>query len=131
VNLQGRNSAECVAAQAHAQGLTGRIAVVIDAQRGEFYLANYALTPSSWREIEMLRLASHAMVTECEKKGDVLVGSEVTNWFPQGRTIFPRATMLGKLALSSSGVIAAEKLEPIYLRMTNFVKAPPSRILPE
>jgi tRNA threonylcarbamoyladenosine biosynthesis protein TsaB len=131
VNLQGVSSAQCVAAQAHADGLTGRIAVVIDAQRGEFYLANYELTSSSWREIAVLRLASHAMVADCEKQGEVLVGPEVGNWFPQGRTIFPRATMLGKLALSSSDAISADKLEPIYLRMTNFVKAPPSRMLPE
>jgi hypothetical protein len=54
----------------------------------------------------------------------------VTNWFPEGRLVFPRATMLGQLASGRSDFVAGEKLEPIYLRETKFVKAPPPRKLP-
>src|SRR5882724_6402098 len=38
VKLLGISSAECIAAQAQADGFEGRAGVVIDAQRGEFHL---------------------------------------------------------------------------------------------
>jgi tRNA threonylcarbamoyl adenosine modification protein YeaZ len=41
VKLLGISSADCVAAQAQADGLRGKARVVIDAQRGEFYLAGF------------------------------------------------------------------------------------------
>ena len=99
---QGLSSAEAVAAQAHAEGLTGPIAVIIDAQRGEFYLARHELSSLSWREVEPLRLASLAEVTACQTNGDLLVGPEVLNWFPKAKTIFPRASMLATLASARS-----------------------------
>jgi hypothetical protein len=46
-------------------------------------------------------------------------------WFPNGRTIFPRAAMLARLAAGRNDFAAGEKLEPVYLRETNFVKSPP------
>ena len=39
VKLLGVSSAECLAAQAQAEKIFGRVNVVIDAQRNEFYLA--------------------------------------------------------------------------------------------
>jgi tRNA threonylcarbamoyladenosine biosynthesis protein TsaB len=131
LNLHGVSSAECVAAQAHAEGLRGRVAVVIDAQRGEFYLANYVLSSTGWREVQPLRLAPQMMVAACEVEGDQLAGPEVMNWFPGGRIIFPRAAILAKLALNRTGSIPGETMEPIYLRKTTFVKAAPPRVLPE
>jgi tRNA threonylcarbamoyladenosine biosynthesis protein TsaB len=131
IDLVGLSSVECLVAGAHAVGVTGRIAVVIDAQRGEFYLANYELTSHSWRELEPLRLATRAIVTECQKDGYLLLGPEVLNWFPKGRAMFPRAVVLGKLGLQQSKFVPGEQLEPIYLRPTSFVKAPPPRVLPE
>ena len=129
--VQGISSAECIAAQAQADGLPGPVAVVIDAQRNEFYLANYELSRSGWQELEPLRLTSRAAVTERENSGDLIVGPEVFKWFPNSRTLFPRASMLGKLALARSRFTPAESLQPIYLRATSFVKAPPPRLLPE
>jgi len=58
---------------------------------------------------------------------EILIGPEVTRWFPDGRMVFPRAAMLGQLALNRNDFDAGDKLEPIYLRETNFVKAPPGR----
>ena len=43
VRLLGVSSAECVAAQAQTDGLPGKVTVVIDAQRGEFYLAGFEI----------------------------------------------------------------------------------------
>lgn len=129
--VQGVSSAECIAAQAATEGIGGALAVVIDAQRGEFYLARFALHEGAWRELQPLCLASAATVAECARRGDLLVGPEVAKWFPEGRSVFPRAATLGRLALQQNSFIAAEKLEPIYLRIPAFVKAPPPRVLPE
>jgi len=128
VKLLGVSSAECLAAQAQADGFVGRINVVMDAQREEFYLAGYELGATGWREIAPLRLAPLAEVRERERAGEVLTGPEVTRWFPSGRNLFPRAATLARLAVRRNDFVAGEKLEPIYLRETRFVKAPPPRV---
>ncbi|MGH7975555.1 MAG: hypothetical protein ACREC8_02700, partial [Limisphaerales bacterium] len=56
---------------------------------------------------------------------EILIGPEATRWFPSGRILFPRAATLAKLASSQNNFVAGEKLEPVYLRETNFVKVPP------
>jgi tRNA threonylcarbamoyl adenosine modification protein YeaZ len=124
------SSAQCVAAQARAEGMAGRVAVVIDAQRNEFYLGVYELGGSGCREAEPLRLASREEVQAQESAGVLLIGPEVVNWFPGGRGVFPRAAMLAQLAAERTDFVPGEKIEPIYLRETRFVKAPPPRVLP-
>lgn len=128
IKTLGISSAECVAHQAQAEGITGSISVVIDAQRGEFYLAGYELTAAGIREASPLRLASHAETAGDGAAGRLLVGPEVTKWFPEGRIIFPQAAMLARMARARTDFIPAEKVEPIYLRETTFVKAPPGRV---
>jgi tRNA threonylcarbamoyl adenosine modification protein YeaZ len=130
VKLLGISAAECLAAEAQAEGVFGRVHVVIDAQRGEFYLASYDLSAEACRTIEPLRLATLPEVRDCYQAGGYIVGPEVINWFPGSRVLFPRATTLGRLAAGSTGFVPGEKLEPIYLRATQFVKAPPPRIVP-
>jgi tRNA threonylcarbamoyl adenosine modification protein YeaZ len=127
MKLLGISSAECVAAQAQAEKISGRICVVIDAQRNEFYLAAYEISAAGWKEVEPLRILTRAEVESRAGAGEILIGPEVTRWFPNGRLVFPRAAVLGQLALGRSDFVAGDKLEPIYLRETNFVKAPPSR----
>jgi len=130
VNLLGINSAECLAAQAQAEGIWGRVHVVIDAQRNEFYLAAYDLGAETRREIEPLRLVTLAEVQACQQAGGTVIGPEVTHWFPGSRVLFPRAATLGSLARGRTDYVPGEKLEPIYLRLTQFVKAPRPRIVP-
>src|SRR5258706_5377346 len=130
IKLLGISTAECLAAQAQAEGLSGRVEVVIDAQRNEFYLAGYQIDPAGSQEIDPLRLANLAGVQAREQAGGIIVGPEGSKWFSNGRIIFPRATALGQLALARNDFVAGEKLEPIYLRETNFIKAPPPRKLP-
>ena len=62
VKLLGVSSAECLAAQARAEKILGRVNVVIDAQRNEFYLATYEITPDGWREIAPLKILPRAEV---------------------------------------------------------------------
>jgi tRNA threonylcarbamoyladenosine biosynthesis protein TsaB len=127
IELLGIGSAECVAAQAQAEKIYGRACTVIDAQRNEFYLASYDISADGWREVEPLRIVTRAEVESRAGPKEILIGPEVTRWFPNGRVVFPRAAMLGQLALNRNDFAAGGKLEPIYLRETNFVKAPPSR----
>ncbi|MFZ0827415.1 MAG: tRNA (adenosine(37)-N6)-threonylcarbamoyltransferase complex dimerization subunit type 1 TsaB [Verrucomicrobiia bacterium] len=127
MKLLGISSAECLAAQAQAEKIQGRVNVVIDAQRNEFYLSAYEVSASGWKEIEPLRIVTRAEVESRVVAKEILIGPEVTRWFPGGRMVFPRAAMLGQLALTRNDFAAGENLEPIYLRETNFVKAPPVR----
>jgi tRNA threonylcarbamoyladenosine biosynthesis protein TsaB len=127
IQLLGISSAECLAAQAQTEKIRGRVNVVIDAQRNEFYLASYEISEAGRAVIEPLRILTRAEVESRAGANEILIGPEITRWFPGGRMVFPRAAMLGQLALSRNNFAAAEKLEPIYLRETNFVKAPPGR----
>ena len=130
VKSLGISSVECIAERAFADAMRGGINIVIDAQRNEFYLGQYSLTETGWAELQPLRLATLAEVQQIEAAGQALIGPEVTKWFPSGRISFPRAAVLGQIALRRNEFMPGEKLEPIYLRETTFVKAPPPRIIP-
>jgi tRNA threonylcarbamoyl adenosine modification protein YeaZ len=130
VKLLSISSAEVIAAQAVAAGVSGRFNVVIDAQRGEFYLAGYQAENGIAREIAPLKLMTAIEMEESVWAGELLIGPEVTKWFPSGRIFFPAAATLCQLAQQRTDFVAGEKLEPIYLRETTFIKAPPARILP-
>jgi tRNA threonylcarbamoyl adenosine modification protein YeaZ len=128
--LLGISSIDCLVEQARAEGLIGLLSVVVDAQRNEFYLASYELDADRARPTELLRLASVDDVRNRQLAGDRIAGPGISRWFKDGVDMFPRAAMLGALALSRQNFAFGEQLEPIYLRETAFVKAPPPRILP-
>lgn len=127
VKLLGIDSVECLVAQAQAAGLSGRVNVVIDAQRGEFYLATYDVAAGGGRVIEPLRIVAAAEVASRASAGEIVTGPDVTRWFAAGRNACPQAATLAALAAKRDDFLPGEKLEPIYLRETNFVKAPPPR----
>ena len=127
VKLLGIGSVECLAAQAQAEKIFGRVNVVIDAQRGEFYLAVYEVSVDGGREVEALRIITAAEVESRAEAGEILIGPEVTRWFAGGKILFPSAPELARLAMRRHGFSAGEKLEPVYLRETNYVKAPVPR----
>lgn len=128
LHLLGISSAAAVAAQAAEEGIRSRVAVVIDAQRGEFYLGTFEPGSSgSCRELEELALVSRQEIEKHAAKGCRIIGPEVTQWFPDGQIVFPRAATLGRLALGRTDFVSGDKLEPIYLRETTFVKATPPR----
>jgi tRNA threonylcarbamoyladenosine biosynthesis protein TsaB len=129
VKLLGISSVECIAAQAVADGVSGKFSVAIDALRGEFYLASYEAGNGVAKETCPLKLATLAEAQERERAGELMIGPEATRWFPSGRIIFPHAAMLAMLGRQRTDFVAGEKLEPLYLRETTFVKAPPLRII--
>jgi tRNA threonylcarbamoyl adenosine modification protein YeaZ len=129
VRLLGISSVEAIATQAQADGLRGAVRVVVDAQRGEFYLATWELTEQSAREIEPLRIVGREVIEAAIADGGIVIGPEATRWFPQGRIVHPRATMIAAVAARRTDFLTGEQLEPIYLRETSFVKAPPPRVI--
>ena len=76
---------------------------------GEFYLAGYELSAETRREIEPLRLAAASEVQARQQAGGLLIGPEVTNWFPGSRVLFPRAATLGQLARGRTGLCRRRK----------------------
>jgi tRNA threonylcarbamoyladenosine biosynthesis protein TsaB len=130
VKLLGIGSAECLAAQAHAEKIYGRVNVVIDAQRAEFYQASLEISAAGLEEISPLKIVAATVVESRACAGETLIGPEVTKWFPSGKILFPSATMLAQLAARRTNFSAGELLAPIYLRETNFVKAPSPRVPP-
>ena len=130
IKLLGIPSVECLAAEAHAQGWFGKVNIVIDAQRNELYLARYEIIPDGCREIAPLKLATLDEVRAQSVTGEIIIGPGVTQWFSAGRPLFPHAETLARLAADRKNFVTGESLEPIYLRETSFVKAPPPRIIP-
>ncbi len=127
VKLVGLSSVEVLAATAHRQAITGRIAVVINALRGEFYSATYDLRTEGWVARNTLQLVPALAVEKLAGGGEQVVTPDESNSFAGSILLRPCASALGRLAAHRSDFLAGEKLEPIYLRETTFVKAPPPR----
>ena len=121
IKLAGLGSVEAIAAQAHSEGIFGRVGVVIDAQRNELYLAGFDISEGGWREVEPLKIVALADVRLRAEKGETLIGPEAAKWFAAGRNTFPQAGCLARLAARNPGE-SGERLEPIYLREADFVK---------
>jgi tRNA threonylcarbamoyl adenosine modification protein YeaZ len=127
LRLLGISSVECLAAQAQGAGWRGSVTLIIDAQRNEYYLARYDLGPTVPCLMENLHLVSAEEVKRRLEAGELVAGPEATRRFAPSRDLFPEAAMLARLAGSRTDYVSGEKLEPIYLRETTFVKAPPPR----
>lgn len=116
--LLGVSSAESLAAQAQAEKIFGTVNVAVDAQRGEFYLATWIITDANRQEISPLKIVPAAEIQARLAAGEVCAGPELA------RRLFPSAATVARLAVGRTDFVAGEKLEPVYLRATSFVKAP-------
>ena len=119
----GLGSLESLAAQAQADKLFGPVHLVVDAQRGEFYLATWEISGGQRRELAPLKIVTAAELAARKAAGELCVGPELE------RRLFPTAATLAALAAERTDFLPGEKLEPVYLRETSFVKAPPGRRL--
>ncbi len=97
----------------------------------KFYLATFEISADGVREIEALKIVVRQKVELRAAAGEreILTGPEATRWFPSAKDLFPPAATLAQLAAKRTDFVAGEKLEPVYLRETSFVKAPPARAL--
>ena len=130
VKTVGISSIECMAVQIHGKTKSNGVSIIVDAQRGEFYLARYQFTQDGCTEAEPLRLATATEVEALLAAGGSVAGPDVTRWFAGAREAFPDATTLARLAATRTEFPPCETIEPTYLREISFVKAPPPRTLP-
>lgn len=127
--LLGINSIDATATQAQMQGVAGQVVTAFDAQRGEIYTSVYRIAAETLENIEPLTIISLPLFESSKQGGRLVIGPEVDRWFADGKTIFPTATALGRLAAARRDFVSGAALEPIYLRETSFVKSPPARQL--
>ena len=123
INLLPISSAEVLAAAARANGQRGETHLLIDAQRTEYYHATWNLTDESQTETAPLRIIDMEEATKLESFGPDL--PKVPNYQP----LCLDAAILAQLAAKRTDFQPGETIEPIYLRPTEFVKAPPPRKL--
>ena len=116
IKLAGISSVEAIAARAQSEKIFGQVNVIVDAQRGEFYLATWNISENECREISPLKILAAAEVEARQRGGEICVGPET------GTILFPTASMVARLAGKRIDFTPDEKLEPIYLRVTSFVK---------
>ena len=129
VRLTGLSSVECLATQLGAMGASGCRTLIVDAQRNEFYRAVYEITTGGAHEVEPLRIVTRSAIEAGLAAGELVVGPDADRWFPSARALDPDAAALARLAANRNEFLPGEKLEPIYLRETSFVKAPPPRVV--
>jgi tRNA threonylcarbamoyladenosine biosynthesis protein TsaB len=122
IKLLGIPSVEALAGQAQAEKIFGRVNVVVDAQRGEFYLATWEISGAGRREISPLKIVAAAEIERRQRDGEIFTGPET------GIILFPAAAMVARLASSRNHFAGNDPLEPVYLRTTNFIKASPATI---
>ena len=127
VRLLGIDSASAIARRAWRLGMPGEQTVVIDAQRGEGYLARYLLAPAGVTTLLPLRLATVAELQALRADGTRLIGPDLPHLGLPGTPVWPDAAAIAELAAERTDFVSAETLEPVYLRPTAFVKAPPPR----
>ncbi len=131
VKTIGVSSVDCLAEQARREGLRGRVHVVVDAQRGEFYHTAYRVTEGEWSVEEPLRIISTDQVLAARQPDEALIGPDAAvETKLTGRRVLPDAAVLGQLAAMRTNFLPAFQIEPIYLRAVSFVKAPPAREIP-
>lgn len=126
--LQGIGSADVLAMQAAALGAV-EFVVVVDAQRGEYYQADYRQENGVLKVTGPLRIVSAAQIRETVGRGVPVFGPDIARVFSGATDLYPDAAALVRLAAKLAGYVAGEDLTPIYLRETTFVKAPPPRII--
>jgi len=125
IRLIGISSVEAIASRAQREKIYGDVDIVIDAQRGEVYHARYAISATTAQETSSLRIIRPADLTAGNAATGTVVGPEATRWVPSGKILHPDAMTIARLARDRS--FSEAGLEPIYLRETTFVKAPPPR----
>jgi tRNA threonylcarbamoyladenosine biosynthesis protein TsaB len=121
VKLLGVNSVASLAAQAQAEGISGRVNLVVDAQRGEYYLAAWEIFGAERHEVAPLRIVMAAELAARQAAGETCAGPELE------RVLFPTAATVATLAAGRTDFLPGEDLAPVYLRLATFAKAPLGR----
>ncbi|MDG2212741.1 MAG: tRNA (adenosine(37)-N6)-threonylcarbamoyltransferase complex dimerization subunit type 1 TsaB [Verrucomicrobiota bacterium] len=117
------SSAEVLAATAQANNHRGETHFLIDAQRREYYHCMWELTEDKQTEKTQLSIINASKAAQLKALGPNASG------LPHCEFLYPNANVLASLATEQSNYIKGSEIEPIYLRQTEFTKAPPLRQL--
>ncbi|MGE3308779.1 MAG: tRNA (adenosine(37)-N6)-threonylcarbamoyltransferase complex dimerization subunit type 1 TsaB [Limisphaerales bacterium] len=131
LRLLGIPSVDATAHRAAQLGRRGRTAVITDAHRGEFYVAEFDLGPEGATPRSALRIATRPEIEALRAAGVPCVGPDLEPLALgiSADPVFPDASALAALAQGRTDFVSAEALEPVYLRLPTFVKAPAGRTL--
>lgn len=121
------SSIAALALIAQQTGIYGEVAIVVDAQRGDFYVASYEISNTRLNIKEELRIVPAPEISARASHGEKIIGPDAQS-FSGGQVLLPSAESIARLAFGTSPT-PAEMLEPIYLRETSFIKAPPPRMV--
>jgi tRNA threonylcarbamoyl adenosine modification protein YeaZ len=122
VKITGHPSTRACAVKCLSLGLTGRVAIIIDAQRGEFYLEEVRVSSEGVTPLAPLRLAAQSEVIALANEGVQLAGPDVARFGSRAVVVMPEAAALAELAADGPW-LPAGSLEPLYLRPTSFRRA--------
>jgi len=122
-------SFDCMAKQLADSNRSGLFHLVVDAQKNELCNATYRIENGKYEIVEPMSLIPICELEELKKDGAVIAGPDLESIAPNIETLYPAASTLALLTASSSEFVPPEKLEPIYLRKTSFIKAAPPRFI--
>ncbi len=125
VKLLGINTVTSMAEKLAYNKLDNKYRIVIDAQRGEFYCADYDVENGSFKCAKELSIVDINTINNTKDR--ILIGTDIR--FKNAIQLTPDAKSIYRLSINNNNFVAGEKLEPIYLRQISFVKAPPPRVL--
>lgn len=128
VRLVGVNSALAAAEAWRQAGGRGRVAVAVDAQRGEFYFGNWLAEDAGLRELAALRILTAGRLPEAAGRAAVIISPDASARALGVAEVFPRAGDLIRLAATHGSEAAPGGLEPVYLRPVAFTRAPPTTL---
>jgi tRNA threonylcarbamoyladenosine biosynthesis protein TsaB len=127
IKLVGISSAETLATHVAEKGVNGFFFVGIDAQREELFLARYEATPSGPRLVVPFHCANASDLARLSA-GEICYRPDLVETNEKGMVALPPApATLARLASRQANFISGLLLEPIYLRIAEFVKAPPAK----
>lgn len=107
----------------------GAFAVAIDAQRHEFYCGEYRRAAGDVEAVRPLRIVDAEAIRELQGRGVSVFGPEPEKLPGSAGRVLPDAGELARMAAVSKKIVAGEELAPVYLRATEFKKAPPARVI--
>lgn len=127
--VRGLDSASACGQRSWSEGHRGEAWILIDAQRGEFYMSQVLLDDVRATTLSPLRLATRTEIDGLAERGARFIGPAAGLRHVPGACIKPDAPSLLAAYLDQPDLSAnsIQQLEPVYLRPVAFVKAPPAR----
>ncbi|HTD66208.1 MAG TPA: tRNA (adenosine(37)-N6)-threonylcarbamoyltransferase complex dimerization subunit type 1 TsaB [Candidatus Limnocylindria bacterium] len=104
--------------------------IVFDAQRNESYAIRYRIGLEEQPSLGPPGVLTAAEEARRREGGEIFVKADTGPWrLGEEPTLLSDARMAGMIAVSRTNFVSGWELEPIYLRLAEFVKAPAPKFL--